>query len=877
MTIQLHNIPSQPTPFIGREPEITEIVELLRDEQCRLLTLLGAGGMGKTRLSIEAVKQLSTNDFEHGVYYVPLAPLTSADNIVTTVISVLGIMIGNDGTPQEELIKFLQGRNLILVMDNFEHVLDGADLVADILAQTENIKILTTSREPLNLLEEQLWHVRGMRIPDETTTNDIDQYSGLKLFISRAQRVQHDFDVEKNLSEAIEICQLVGGMPLGIELAASWLKTLSCAEIIKQIERGIDFLSTRARDIPERHRSIRAVFDYSWDLLTKDEQAVFPRLSVFKGGFTLEAAEAVADADLMSLSGLVEKSMVRRDGNGRYDVHELLRQYADEKLNDSGEVDETLSAHMDYFADFMAEHAIDIKGRQQLEGLNAIQADWINIQSVWNNAVERIEYTVLDLMMEGLALYCDMHARYQEGYDLFQFAVETTALDGESSNHQVWNRLRTRLAQISVLPERNPKLVQELVTPSLITAKSLGDNHTVALCTWTLGESYRMLQLDFSEAMIQFEEALLLYEKLGDKYYVGRVLRSMVYSYRHINDDIHLWSELNQKHLEWTQNFGDITGSAHALSYLSMQQHRLGKLTNGDRIQEQAGEIWEIYGDSKSLATVRMAQMYRDLWLGNFLSAHQIAKQMLHQVGFRTTNIDQNAQTVLGFLATIQGDYEHGKQLAHIGLGHQLTVANHTAWRTLCLASFGLGDIDQASLYVRQGLRIQIEQYNNRDANQWLPIISLIVTQQGNHELAVELLGLTFNHPDSFTGWMEEWNQINELQDKLRGSIGDEAYQTLWKQGAQRGLKETIYELFDYFDDEDSIPMPSHHPLAEPLTERELEVLTLIAVGLTNPQIGEKLYLSTGTVKVHTRNIYGKLAVKNRTEAATKARELGLI
>ena len=291
MSVQIHNLPSQPTPFIGRESEIAEIVGLLQDARCRLLTLLGAGGMGKTRLGIESIQQLTSDDFEHGVFYVPLAPLTSADNIVTTVIGVLGIMIGDDGTPQEELVKFLIGRNLLLVMDNFEHVLEGVDLVADILQHAPNVKILVTSRESLNLRMERVWHVRGMRFPDASQIDDIEQYSALKLFIDRATWVRSDFDVEHQLNCAIRICQLVDGMPsrdrVGGKLAEN---VVLCVDIIKQIERGIDFLATRARDVPERHRSIRAVFDHSWSLLTADEQAVFPRLSVFRGGFHIRCS-----------------------------------------------------------------------------------------------------------------------------------------------------------------------------------------------------------------------------------------------------------------------------------------------------------------------------------------------------------------------------------------------------------------------------------------------------------------------------------------------------------------------------------------------------------------------------------------------------------
>jgi predicted ATPase len=868
--IQIHNLPPQPTPFIGREPEITEIVGLLNEENCRLLTLLGPGGIGKTRLSIECIRRLTDSDFEHGVFYVPLAPLTSADNIVTTVIGVLGIMIGDEGTPQEELVKFLSGRNLLLVMDNFEHVLDGADLVADILNVAPDVKILVTSREALNLRIERVWHVRGMRYPDTDQPHNIDQYSALKLFIDRATWVRRDFSPVDNQACAIRICQLVGGMPLAIELSASWLKTLSCQDIIKQIEHGIDFLTTRARDIPERHRSIRAVFDHSWNLLSVNEQAVFPRLSVFRGGFTLEAAEQVAGANLITLSGLVEKSMVRSDATGRYDVHELLRQYANEKSNAVSEVEETLYAHTSYFADFMREHAIDIKGRRQLEGLNEIESDFENVQIAWLRAIEQADFVTLNHMMEGLVLFCDMRARYQDGDTLFQYAVERLAPNNDSDVHQTWNCLRARWAQVLVLPERNPIAIRELAKPALAVAQELDDLETVALCQWTLGESYRITQSEYAKAIHHYDIGLPLFQKLKADYYVGRILRGMAGSYRNMGKEYHVvLVSINQQFLELTQRIGDKTGTAHAILYKHNILKSEGKFTAVEQILYEAKAIWEEMGDRKSVGVVKGVQGFWLLLDGDFVQAEKLIQESLTRAT-DTNYLSENwgHMNKLGQLAVFRGNYQKASRL--LIEGYRLYEEDRNPSRPefvmLGIIEWKQGQYSKMRQFLHRYIRWMQESdfdimntYLLYDTSLAFVIATLLLAYDRERARAVAVLSLAFACA-SHTGWMEKWSLLNQLRTDLENELGEKAYQEAWQRGAQLDLDETVAELLVYLGDEDApdSSTPKPQPLAEPLTERELEVLALIAEGLTNPQIADKLYLSTGigqSLQNETKNV----------------------
>jgi predicted ATPase/class 3 adenylate cyclase len=327
----MKNLPAPPTSFVGRASELDEIDRLLADPDCRLLTLVGPGGAGKTRLALEAAAR-RIDRYPHGVHFVPLVAVASPEFLVPAVAE--SIQFAVDGahsgfSAQEQLLDYLGERSTLLVLDNFEHLVDGADLVGEIIERAPRVELLTTSRERLNVQSEWVLDVQGLGLAE----NGNGDSGALRLFVERATQAEPAFLLDDgDRAEARRICRLVEGLPLGIELAASWVSVLSCAEIADEIERNIDFLATSMRDVPERHRSLRAAFDQSWRLLSGEQQAVLARLSVFRGDYSREAAAVVANADLRLLSDLVSKSLVRRSDFGRYELHELLRQYSGEKL-----------------------------------------------------------------------------------------------------------------------------------------------------------------------------------------------------------------------------------------------------------------------------------------------------------------------------------------------------------------------------------------------------------------------------------------------------------------------------------------------------------------------------------------------------------------
>ena len=419
-----NNLPQQITPFVGRRQELSDLAALLNDPNTRQITILAPGGMGKTRLAIETTR-LQLGQYADGVIFVPLAPLSSPNDIVTTIADHIGFSFYGKNTPAQQLVDFLRDRSMLLVLDNFEHLLDGIALIAAIMHSAAGVQVLTTSRERLNLQGETVYTLRGMDFPTRETPADMLAYDVVKLFMQSAQRIRFDYELQAHdLDHLVRICRLTEGMPLGIELAAGWTDVLSLERIAVEIQKGIDILETEMRDVPERHRSLRATFEGTWERLTGEEQQVFMRLSVFRGSFTVYAAQMVAEADVRLLRKLTSKALIRVAQDDRHDIHELLRQFGGEKLRMSGEDATVQAAHAAFFADFMAERRQDIRTNRQLDALELIDPDFENVRSAWQFAVSQQQWDQLPKFLHSLWFYLDARTRAQEGIALLEFAVE---------------------------------------------------------------------------------------------------------------------------------------------------------------------------------------------------------------------------------------------------------------------------------------------------------------------------------------------------------------------------------------------------------------------------------------------------------------------
>jgi predicted ATPase/DNA-binding SARP family transcriptional activator len=502
-----HNLPVQTTPFVGRKHEIADLIRSLSDPNCRLLTLVGPGGIGKTRLAVEVAQAMidskedgstdnpkskiqnlmygSTDDpkskiqnlkFSDGVFFVALQPVSAPSGLVPTISAALGLQFYEGAPPQDQLLNFLREKQVLLVLDNFEHLLPGAGLVVEILAAAPGTKMLVTSREALKLAEEWFHPLAGMRLPQafppteevtrgpkgrpddkvtELSNHPITQSpshpvtaasDAVELFIQTARRAQVGFEPEAHYTDIVRICRLVDGMPLAIVLAASWLKVLSSAQIAIEIEQNMDILVTRYQNVPERHRSMRAVLEHSWRLLSEDAQQVLKRMSVFQGSFVQDAAATIAGATFTTLSELVEKAWLYLTPDERYQLHELLRQFAAEELAaNASDTAETRDRHAEYYLRQVARRERALKGPEQRAALSEIDLELENARAAWFWAADQGYVQQIDGALHGFYLYFHTRGRYAEGQEIFAHALQLLDRPIASGDAVEVERVRGRL------------------------------------------------------------------------------------------------------------------------------------------------------------------------------------------------------------------------------------------------------------------------------------------------------------------------------------------------------------------------------------------------------------------------------------------------
>jgi predicted ATPase len=764
----LHNLPTSLTPFVGRKEELAELSRLLADPDVRLLTVLGPGGSGKTRLSLEAAAG-ELGSHEHGVFYVPLAPLQSAEAIVPAVAQALGCTFYGRGDPRQQLLDYLRQRDVLLVLDNLEHLLDGVDLIDEVLRGAPDVKVLATSRARLSVRGEHLYHVRGMDYPRDdrgTTGIRLGDYDAVTLFLRSACRAQEEYEpTDEDLVHIAQICRMVEGMPLAILLAATWVDALSLAEITVQIERGLDFLETDWRGVAERHHSMRAVFDASFELLTGLEREVFARLSVFRGGFTAEAAGAVAGADLRVLRGLVRKSFLQRGQTGRYEVHELLRQYGGGRLDERpSEKEHVLNLHGAYYAEFLYRRETNMwKGSQ--EALPEIE----NIRTAMHWATMHRKVAEIHKCLSGLSLYGPLGLN-QEGKNACGKAIDALRIgQADELNEEREAALAMALVLQGFFSAALGPIdqVQELVQEGLSVLRRLGDQRKL-MWGYSLAVAAGTVQ-DLSEARQILEKSLTISREMDDYSTMSRAL--WLLGRIALTQGAHREAEQYcREALAISRRNDDRGGASSALAFLGHTLYVRGEYARARQCYEESLDLRNELG--KAMTTGRLYQHLGDvaLAMGDYEEAREHHQQAL--AVYR------------------DGDAYWIEERVVLGGCWGIPVS----LQTLGDVALATGDTVEAKQYYRRGLQMaRDESYVELRLHLLLGPIKWLA-RRGNVEGAVELAALARHHPASIE---ETRGKAEELLHGLQAELPSEAYAAAEERGRARDLRATVEELLE--------------------------------------------------------------------------------
>ncbi|MEZ4863674.1 MAG: BTAD domain-containing putative transcriptional regulator [Caldilineaceae bacterium] len=709
-----HNLPLPSTPFVGRSMELTKLAELIAKPECRLITLVGPGGSGKTRLAIEAAKRAHPT-FADGATFVALAPLAAAELVVPTVATALNITLSGQTPPQTQLVQYLRGQARLLILDNLEQLLpvhneptnaagenEALALIRAILAQAPDVIVLVTSRERLHLQGECVYAVEGLDVPSGNGDIPALAHSAPTLFIQTAQRAVASFAPTANDEAAIlQICRLVDGMPLAIELAAAWVRVLPCREIVAEIEAGLGILTTSLHDLPTRHRSMRAIFDHSWQLLSAEEQRGFARCSVFRGGFTREAAVNVAGATLTVLAGLIDKSLLSRTPQGRYEIHELARQYGADRLAEMQELAGTRNRHLRYFmtlsetAEPKLRSGPDIVGwhdrverehdnlRAALDwaftegdfvaGLHMIGALW----QFWKNRGYSAEgYSQAERFSARSDVAAPMDARAKSlhtagelAYDQCQYLVASARLSDGIALCQALGSSGTSILAMLLVTQANLTInvygmdaVEAMAQELLALGHALQDS-------WVLGHALLHLGLvardrgDVSQALDYFHRGVEEFFADGQSVMRGIALKYVGTTYFELNNYLAAEKHLGQS-LRILQELGDKNRSSiilKLLGNLAFAQGNTGKaqvrLTNALHLAREAANTGNALEAMDAIG--RLAQRQED-----YVRAYNLHREVL-MLGIESENPNWIAFTLEAFacLAVRQGQVERAAQL----------------------------------------------------------------------------------------------------------------------------------------------------------------------------------------------------------------------
>ena len=841
------NLPLPATLFVGREEELARFGELVADPSCRLVTLVGLAGIGKSRLALEmAHSQLER--FAHGAFFVALGSLDAPELMVTAIAQATGVQLHGPAEPQEQLLRFLQRKEMLLVLDNFEHLMGGASLLSEILQQARDVQLLVTSRERLNLRGEWVFDVEGLAYPEyagEARVAEVAPYPAVQLFAQAAVRANPGFSLsEENVAWVVRVCRLTEGVPLGLELAAAWVRVLSCRAIAEEIERNLDFLKAPAQDMPERHRSLRAALDHSWKLLPAEEKAAFCQLSIFRGGFDRESAQTVAGAGLEVLTSLLDKSLLRRVGEKhgeiRYDLHELVRQYAMEHLQEDVQLwTATRERYAAFFLALAEAAEVALKGAEQLQWLERLEQEHDNVRALLKASPGRGSVTGEDgitaalKLAASLSLFWHMRGYFSEGrgwltkllqrYPEEGTAVRARALEGlallahglgeheaaveaageaiaiyrNGDNRQGLARALT-LKGVAVRWRGSATQARASLEEALAIHREVGDRWGIAANLFELGRHLAYFEGDVKgQAML--EESAAILDDLGDSHTYSAVLTSLGIITMGCADYAAARDYL-ERSLAIAREIGDPWHAAEAVANLGELDRLQGAFASSRARVEEALQVFQEGGSRAWEIDPLCALAENDILQGNLADA----RAQLGEVRSRPEiSANKRLQVLATYLEGILAYYEGDEGRAVALLEETVALAAASGYKLeLARGRVALGRAMPASAeggaagkVLREGLQLYV-QVGNR-----LGIVTALEGLAGpatdDAARAASLLATATAAREAMGAPLPpvEQPERERVLTAIRTGLGEETFEQAWAEGQAMSPEQAAASL----------------------------------------------------------------------------------
>jgi predicted ATPase/DNA-binding SARP family transcriptional activator len=748
----LRTLPEVTTTFVGRGAELATVTQYLARSECRLLTLIGIGGVGKSRLALEASRVLADR-YADGVAFVTLEAVTDIGVIPARIAEVLGLSLSGGDPPLEQLTRHLAAQRLLLVLDNFEQLMAGAGMIDRLLRAAPHLDVLVSSRERLALEAEWLLPLGGLDVPGpDAPVEAAKRHASVVLFEERARRVRPGFVLDEREWPGVRaVCRLVQGVPLALELAAAWARLLPCADIAREIERTVDFLAGASRDRPGRQQSLRATFEHSWGLLAHSEQAALRNLSVFLGGFRPEAAAFVTGASLPVLASLADKSLLSVAATDRYDRHPLLYAFTVEKLAEHAEDAARLrDRHAEYFLALLAPGGLSTD-----DGLlRTIDGDLENVIRAWRHAIARRSLRDIGPAATALARYFEMRGRFQEGCDHLEEAARALStataaerrLVGHLRVHQAWLAHWLENARGIAIADEGLRLLRPLRDRTGV-ARAL---RVLGVIAWRAG--------DYAAADARLREALALLEAPG----VVELRATVLDAWGLVASALGDYQEAERRHRE-------------ALAINEAHGYRLQAVHN---LVNLASFLWRIADPNQALGYAERA-----LAIASEADFQQYLPFCLAEIGWSRLALDQHEEADALAQAAVGIARRHGDTFA---LTLSLLLAAQAD------AERGPSDAGEAALREALGVAWSI-----RDLGLVLRAVRVAASRafrRGDPELALAWLELVRSHPAS-----PHWNVLEAERwiDRVAANLAGPAAARATSRGRDLELAAIVARLLE--------------------------------------------------------------------------------